>query len=794
MNTNNFEDIKTSNEDHNFFSYGSISDTTDDVFIQSGDIIETKSLTKNFITKERNKNCKERHDSFISKLRFSYLSHQRLLSFDKNDSISNDKNFVNCNKNYINNQIVDSKLEKCFLKQLVIDTNIHYYTTQIKKENLVKLSFAFILTEILLKKISIIKTYFFLSVKNYDNLKFTIKPTLLKILLKADMIRKKVLICNFYKWKKYTLNNKEIIKTPRELINKPKIGGENEFQPKTNSDLIKKIIPLPPQIEQSSNVFHNPVSLNYQKSIPIPPLLSIQNIPSVPGCPIPPTPTLNFPIPKEINKHNIFSSLPSKSLNVRRFQWEVVEKKLISLSFWSKYQCEEKDFKLINYDKLLETFTESKKAKQIDVANTNKQTIKSQVISTILDSKRLLQISITLSKINLSISDIASIIESYDTKNQLDPEILTKLLLIYPKKEEQNLLLARASEISKCGNEEQFCYKLMTIPNSFSILSFLLFRSQLSQSYQDYLTKIIILTECSISIKESNAFKKILFILLRIGNYLNYGNNKGNAYGFKVSSLKLVDSIKSFQKKKNNLIDYLVDIIRDNKNYELLTFYGEFKNITESLEIDQSDIDTFLKEIEKELNKLTTEKSKENNNKGYHSFIEKNINFTIEKYKVLKDRHDKMKEEITKLAETFGESPNSFKFLDFCKNIQDFIKKFKLSDYQRSQEEAKKTKKEIEQSKNLKEKYAEEFKKIQEISKRKTIAKNLDKKGIKINNILPIDFLPESKDYIEQIRVTKYKLIDYCERQSNKISQKILNKIIPSANKRGFGVERFPMN
>ena len=123
-----------------------------------------------------------------------------------------------------------------------------------------------------------------------------------------------------------------------------------------------------------------------------------------------------------------------------------------------------------------------------------------------------MQISITLSKINFSISDIAIIIESYDAKNQLNFEILTKLLLIYPKKEEQNLLLTRASEISKCGNEEQFCFKLMSIPNCFSILSFLLFRNQISQNYQDYLTKIIILTESSISIKESNAFKKILFI------------------------------------------------------------------------------------------------------------------------------------------------------------------------------------------------------------------------------------------------------------------------------------------
>lgn len=815
MNTNNFHNIKATIEDNNFFSYGSISDTTDDL-IQSEEIIE--SPPKDSIINEERKSFKEQHDSFFNSLRFAYISHHKLLFEDtrkyKNDNNNNDdeKNYDNINQNFINDKIKDPKLEKSFLKQLVIDTNIHYYTEHIKKENLLKLSFAFVLTEIFLKRLLIIKSYFFLSTKNHRRLKINKTPNLFKIFLRADTIRKKVFINIFYKWKKLTDNifvlhklienikkielterGNEIMKTIKELIKDIRISDEITIQPKINCNLTTKNIPISPPMEQPNNIFLKSLPSNTQKNIPIPPVLPLQNILAVPGCPIPPLPNLHLPISKEINKHNIFTNLPSKNLNIRRFQWDKIEKKLISLSFWSKFQCDEKDFKLINYDKILETFTESKKAKQIDAKNTNNQIIKSQVINTILDNKRIMQISITLSKINFSISDIAIIIESYDAKNQLNFEILTKLLLIYPKKEEQNLLLTRASEISKCGNEEQFCFKLMSIPNCFSILSFLLFRNQISQNYQDYLTKIIILTESSISIKESNAFKKILFILLRIGNYLNYGNNKGNAYGFKISSLKLIDSIKSFKKKKNNLIDYLVEIIRENKNYELLTFYEEFKYITESLEIEQCDIETFLKEIEKELNKLTAEKSKENNQQ-YHSFIEKINNFALEKYRVLKDRHDKMKEEITKLAETFGESPITFKFLEFCKIIHDFIKKFKLSDYQKSQEEAKRTKIDIKHSKNPKAKCAEEFKKIQEISTRKTIAKKLNKEGIKIKNILQNDSLPESNDNIKQIRVTKYKLIDYCERQSNKISQKILNTISPSANKKGFGVERFPMN
>lgn len=814
MNTNNFDNIKAAIEDNNFFSYGSISDTTDDL-IQSEEIIE--SPAKDFIINEKKKSFKEQHDSFFNSLRFAYLSHHKLLSEGtqkyKNEKNNNDdKNFDNINQNFINDKIKDPKLEKSFLKQLVIDTNIHYYTEQIKKENLLKLSFAFVLTEIFLKRILIIKSHFFLSTKNHRKLKINKTPNLFKIFLRADTIRKKVFINIFYKWKKLTDNifvlhklienikkikltesNNEIMKTIKELIKDIRINDEITIQPKINCNLTTKNTPISPPLELPNNIFLKSLPSNPQKNIPIPPVLPLQNILAVPGCPIPPLPNLHLPISKEINKHNIFTNLPSKNLNIRRFQWDMVEKKLISLSFWSKFQYDEKDFKLINYDKILETFTESKKRKQTDVKNTNNQIIKSQELNTILDNKRIMQISITLSKIKFSISDIAIIIESYDAKNQLDFEILTKLLHIYPKKEEQNLLLTRASEISKCGNEEQFCFKLMSIPNCFSILSFLLFRSQISQNYQDYLTKIIILTESSISIKESNAFKKILFILLRIGNYLNYGNNKGNAYGFKISSLKLIDSIKSFKKKKNNLIDYLVEIIRENKNYELLTFYEEFKYITESLEIDQCDIETFLKEIEKELNKLTAEKSKENN-KEYHSFIEKINNFAFEKYRVLKDRHDKMKEEITKLAETFGESPITFKLLEFCKIIHDFIQKFKLSDYQKSQEEAKRTKIGIKHFKNPKAKCAEEFKKIQEISTRKTIAKKLNKEGIKIKNILQNDSLPESNDNIKQIRVTKYKLIDYCERQSNKISQKILNTISPSANKRGFGVERFPMN
>lgn len=127
MNTNNFDNIKAAIEDNNFFSYGSISDTTDDL-IQSEEIIESPG--KDFIINEKKKSFKEQHDSFFNSLRFAYLSHHKLLSEGtrkyKNENNNNDdKNFDNINPNFINDKIKDPKLEKSFLKQLVIDTNIH---------------------------------------------------------------------------------------------------------------------------------------------------------------------------------------------------------------------------------------------------------------------------------------------------------------------------------------------------------------------------------------------------------------------------------------------------------------------------------------------------------------------------------------------------------------------------------------------------------------------------------------------------------------------------------------------
>ena len=66
--------------------------------------------------------------------------------------------------------------------------------------------------------------------------------------------------------------------------------------------------------------------------------------------------------------------------------------------------------------------------------------------------------------------------------------------------------------------------------------------------------------EASKEVARSRRLKKILEIVLAFGNYMNRGN-RGNASGFKISSLNKVNDTKSSIDRRITLLHYLLETI-----------------------------------------------------------------------------------------------------------------------------------------------------------------------------------------------------------------------------------------
>ena len=191
----------------------------------------------------------------------------------------------------------------------------------------------------------------------------------------------------------------------------------------------------------------------------------------------------------------------------------------------------------IDFDSLQKIFTYEKVSKKEQPKKENEKHKKKEEQITILDSKRLMNMSISLSKIKISIDNFESLIKAYDIDNILDMETLKTILSFFPNDDEKKALLSYNDDIQKLSYPDKFCRMLASIENCQKILNILLFKKQLSGKISNMLLQIKVLKETVISINNSEQFKSVLFILRQIGNYLNTGTSNGKALGFNINSL-----------------------------------------------------------------------------------------------------------------------------------------------------------------------------------------------------------------------------------------------------------------
>ena len=96
------------------------------------------------------------------------------------------------------------------------------------------------------------------------------------------------------------------------------------------------------------------------------------------------------------------------------------------------------------------------------------------------------------------------------------------------------------------------------IPDIERRLDLWLFKESFDEVFASVCDKLKIVQRAADVLQQSTAFKQILRVILAHGNYLNGGTKKGNAYGFKMSSLRQLESIKTSDNVLS-LLQVLVD-------------------------------------------------------------------------------------------------------------------------------------------------------------------------------------------------------------------------------------------
>lgn len=179
----------------------------------------------------------------------------------------------------------------------------------------------------------------------------------------------------------------------------------------------------------------------------------------------------------------------------------------------------------------------------------------------VLDPKKSQNIAILLRALNVTRDEVSEALLDGNPEG-LGAELLETLVKMAPTKEEEIKLRDYNGDISKLGTAERFLKSILDIPFAFKRVEAMLYRANF-ETEVNYLRKAFqTLEAASEELKNSRLFLKLLEAVLRTGNRMNVGTNRGDAKAFKLETLlKLVD-IKGTDGKTTLLHFVVQEIIR----------------------------------------------------------------------------------------------------------------------------------------------------------------------------------------------------------------------------------------
>ncbi|XWS75969.1 hypothetical protein CRYUN_Cryun01aG0136900 [Craigia yunnanensis] len=202
------------------------------------------------------------------------------------------------------------------------------------------------------------------------------------------------------------------------------------------------------------------------------------------------------------------------------------------------------------------------------VVNTSKQTTPSSVLPSpnqenrVLDPKKAQNIAILLRALNVTVEEVCEALLEGNA-DTLGTELLESLMKMAPTKEEECKLKEYKDDSPvKLGPPEKFLKTVLDIPFAFKRVDAMLYIANF-ESEVEYLKKSFETLEAACEeLRNSRMFLKLLEAVLKTGNRMNVGTNRGDAHAFKLDTLlKLVD-VKGADGKTTLLHFVVQEIIR----------------------------------------------------------------------------------------------------------------------------------------------------------------------------------------------------------------------------------------
>lgn len=427
--------------------------------------------------------------------------------------------------------------------------------------------------------------------------------------------------------------------------------------------------------------------------------------PPPPGMgPPPPPPGMGPPPPPGMMGMGM-PTLPSKkkynpAVQMKRVQWTKINDKLIKGSFWDGIN--ETDFEEVaDLAQLEETFA-SKSTKKMNVNPEAKKQKENKIH--VIDGKKVQNLAILLG--GMRGTNHAQLLKwIHEMKpNKLGQPFIESMVKNYPDESELRGL-ERIATNPQLAPEDRLLWDLSQIVRVQARLDAMLYTFTMPEQIEEVGPSALIMLAASDELRNSKKLKRVLKIILLIGNYMNAGSRNQCTHGFQLDFIAKLENTKTTD-NKGNLLHYLARVMVKNypNDYE---FWDELPNVergqrvtTAFLHGEFRDIQKGLRGIEKELQWYKKEDRKDD---PYYKAMSKFHNGYATRVADIGDKIKLMEEKYEALCSYFVVDAKANQPEELYSKFSKFMQSFKAAvEHNKKIDIAKKKAEELEKQKHAK--------------------------------------------------------------------------------------------
>lgn len=397
------------------------------------------------------------------------------------------------------------------------------------------------------------------------------------------------------------------------------------------------------------------------------------------GGPPPPPPTL----PQSRN-HRIVKNIPQPTNPLKSFNWSKLPECKVDGTVWTELDDTKlyKDIDLADIDRTFSAYQKQQgcmsNGSVEDIPTITSRSAKVRELS-LIGGRRAQNCTILLSKLRLSNEEICKAILSMDSKDQIPKDMVEQLLKFVPSPEEKVLLEEHSTEIESMAKADRFLYEISRIIHYEQRLRTLHYKKKFQERIADCKPKIVAVLEASKEVHRSKRLKKLLEVVLAFGNYMNRGQ-RGNAVGFKLSSLNHIADTKSSTNRNFTLLHYLIETL-EKKFKDTLQLEEDLSNAKKAAKVNLSeltkeiqDLRNGLSEVQRELEFLRSQAPQPGDK--FVIVMKEFITSATYKFSELEESFQDMKLRYEKTVKRFGEDPLQMPPDEFFGIFDNFLTSF----------------------------------------------------------------------------------------------------------------------